>query len=103
VTDPDIWPSCIGEHAASLAKPRNWNAACARSQYRLGADIGSGGRAVLDRINAKGGRISGEAIAPRETHDDEAEMSGGNVDGSAALFGIGGTINTEGDLGMGGM
>ena len=55
--DPNTWPSCIGEHAATLAKPRNWNAACVRSQYRLKGDIGSGGRAILDSINAARGRI----------------------------------------------
>jgi len=57
MTDPNTWPDCIGEHAATLAKPRNWAAACARGQYRLGADIGSDGRAILDNINAARGRI----------------------------------------------
>ncbi|MBS1079118.1 hypothetical protein [Gluconobacter kondonii] len=102
MTDPDTWPSCIGEHAATLAKPRNWNAACARSQYRLGADIGSGGRAILDSINAARGRISADGLADHETHDDGVEMSDVKGGGSASLFGCGGTINTEGDLGLSG-
>lgn len=92
MTDPDTWPDCIGEHAATLAKPRNWNAACARSQYRLGADIGSGGRAILDSIHAARGRIGAECTSECETHDD----------GSASLFDCDGTINTEGDLGLSG-
>ncbi|MBS1098558.1 hypothetical protein JK191_13610 [Gluconobacter sphaericus] len=76
MTNPNTWPSCIGEHAATLAKPRNWNAACARSQYRLGADIGSAGRAVLDSINAARGRIGAECDVEHETHDDGGETSG---------------------------
>lgn len=72
MTDPNTSPSCIGEHAATLAKPRNWNAACARSQYRLGADIGSEGRAILDSINAARGRVGAECKLV-------LEMQGGGV------------------------
>ncbi|MEJ5142806.1 hypothetical protein [Gluconobacter albidus] len=43
----NTWPDCIGEHAAGLAQPRNWAAACAATQARQGSDIGTHGRALL--------------------------------------------------------
>lgn len=94
------WPDCIGEHAATLAKPRNWAAACAATQARFGVDIGSGGRAIFDIIHAARGRIGADGLADHETHDDGVEISGAKGDVSPSLFECGGTINTEGDLGL---
>lgn len=36
----NTWPNCIGEHATTLTKLRNWVAACAATQARHGCDIG---------------------------------------------------------------
>ena len=49
----NTWPDCIGEHAASLAKPRNWAAACARTQMAQGCDIGTTGRALLAEMHGE--------------------------------------------------
>jgi len=78
VTDPNTWPACIGEHAAALANPRNWAAACAATQARQGCDIGTHGRALLDNINAARGRIGAECAVGGETHNDGADYSLGS-------------------------
>ena len=100
MTDPNTWPSCIGEHAATLAKPRNWNAACAATQARQGCDIGSAGRALLADVRGDWVLLRSERDSECQTIHDGAEASVTNGDGSTSLFECGGTINTEGDLGM---
>jgi len=69
VTDPDAWPSCIGEHAAALAKPRNWAAACVRTQMAQGCDIGTGGRAIFGNIHAARDRIGAECGPKRRWYE----------------------------------
>lgn len=98
----NTWPDCIGEHAAGLAKPRNWAAACAATQARQGSDIGTHGRALLEDMRGEVSPLAAECGSECQTIHDEAETSGGNGDSSTALFEIRGTINTEGDLGLSG-
>lgn len=98
----NTWPDCIGEHAAGLAKPRNWAAACAATQARHGCDIGTHGRALLADMRGEVPPLAAECGVECQTIDDGAKMSGGNGDASTALFENCGTINTEGDLGLSG-
>ncbi|KXV12575.1 hypothetical protein AD932_06590 [Gluconobacter oxydans] len=96
------WPDCIGEHAATLAKPRNWSAACCRTQMRHGCDIGTHGRALLADMRREVSPLAAECGAEYQTIHDGVKTSGGDGDASAALFENCGTINTEGDLGLSG-
>lgn len=98
----NTWPDCIGEHAAGLAKPRNWSAACCRTQMRQGCDIGTHGRALLADMRGEVSPLLAECGAECQTTHDWVKTSGGDGDASAALFDNGGTINTEGDLGLSG-
>ncbi|GBQ90075.1 hypothetical protein [Gluconobacter albidus] len=96
------WPDCIGEHAAGLAQPRNWAAACAATQARLGCDIGTHGRALLADMRGEVSPLIAECGAECQTIHNEMETSGGDGNASASLFDNCGTINTEGDLGLSG-
>lgn len=96
----NTWPDCIGEHVATLAKPRNWAAACAATQARHGCDIGTHGRALLADMRGEVPPLADECGAECQTIHDGVETSGSNGDASAALFENCGTINTEGDLGL---
>ncbi|MCP1274788.1 hypothetical protein NKW43_14040 [Gluconobacter albidus] len=98
----NTWPDCIGEHAAGLAKPRNWAAACAATQARHGCDIGTHGRALLADMRGEALPLAAERGAECQTIHDGVETSGGYGDASTALFENYGTINTEGDLGLSG-
>lgn len=98
----NTWLDCIGEHAASLAKPRNWAAACAATQARQGCDIGSAGRAIIADMHGEVSQLAAECGAQCQTIHDGAETSGCNDDASTDLFENCGTIKTEGDLGMSG-
>ena len=98
----NIWPDCLGEHAAGLAKPRNWAAACCRTQMAQGCDIGTHGRALLADMHGEASPLAAECGAECQAIHDGAETSGGNGDASTALFDNRGTINTEGDLGLSG-
>lgn len=86
VTNETTWPDCIGENASTLARPVNWAAACARTQARHGADIGSAGRAILDakaaRIGQEGGCASGCGNCSYQGPCRSVAASGGlNVNG----------------------
>ncbi|MFT8484266.1 MAG: hypothetical protein ABF689_14885 [Gluconobacter cerinus] len=61
----NTWPDCIGEHAAGLAKSRNWAAACAATQFRYGRDIGSHGRALLADMRVEVSPFTAECGAVR--------------------------------------
>ncbi|KXV66624.1 hypothetical protein AD950_01345 [Gluconobacter oxydans] len=98
----NTWPDCIGAEAANLAKPRNWEAACAATQVRHGCDIGTHGRALLADMRGEVPPLSAECGVECQTIHDGVETSGGNGDASTALFENCGTINTEGDLGLSG-
>ncbi|GBR43327.1 hypothetical protein GRO01_14990 [Gluconobacter roseus NBRC 3990] len=98
----NTWPDCIGEHAAGLAKPRNWAAACAATQARHGCDIGTHGRALLADMRGEVLPLAAEYGVECQTIHDGVETSGGDGDSSASLFDNCGTINTEGDLGLSG-
>ncbi|WP_024716702.1 hypothetical protein [Gluconobacter oxydans] len=98
----NTWPDCIGAEAAKLAKPRNWAAACAATQARQGCDIGTHGRALLADTRGEVTPLAAECGAECQTIHDGVKTSGCNGDASAALFDNGGTINTEGDLGLSG-
>ena len=94
----NTWPDCIGEHAASLAKPRNWAAARARTQMAQGCDIGTAGRALLEDMHGEVWPLAAEGYAECRTIHDGVETPAGDGDASTALFGNFGTINTEGEL-----
>ena len=98
----NTWPECIGEHAASLAKPRNWAAACARTQMAQGCDIGTTGRALLAEMHGEVPSLAAERGAQCQMIHDKVETPAGDGDASTALFDNCGTINTEGDLGLSG-
>lgn len=89
MTSETTWPDCIGENASSLARPVNWAAACARTQMRNGADIGSAGRAILD---AKAARIDQEGHCGLSCGDCARK-------GSCASVTASGGLNVNGDLG----
>lgn len=88
----NTWPDCIGEHAATLAKPRNWAAACCRTQMAQGCDIGTHGRALLAGMRGEVSPLAAERGAECQTIHDGVEMSGDNGDASAALFDNCGTM-----------
>jgi len=96
----NTWPDCIGEHAASLAKPRNWAAACARTQMAQRCDIGTSGRALFANMRGEVLPLVAECGVECQTIHDGVETPAGNGDASTALFENCGTINTEGDLGV---
>ncbi|MBS1091030.1 hypothetical protein JK208_05345 [Gluconobacter sp. Dm-74] len=98
MSDLDTWPDCIGENAAGLAKPRNWDAACARTQMAQGCDIGTHGRAIIADMHGEVSPLADECDVKFQTIHDGVETSAGDGDASTGLFENFGTINTEGDL-----
>ncbi|AQS90473.1 hypothetical protein A0U94_05305 [Gluconobacter albidus] len=91
----NTWPDCIGEHAASLAKPRNWAAACARTQMAQGCDIGTGGRALLTDMHGEALPLVAECGAECQTIHDGAETPAVDGDASTALFDNCGTMESQ--------
>ncbi|QDH17427.1 hypothetical protein [Swingsia samuiensis] len=73
----DVWPECVDAAQMDLVPPKNWNAACARSQMRHGADIGEWGRDIVSDINAKAVNFSVERDEKFVCIDRSVETSGG--------------------------
>lgn len=91
----NTWPDCIGEHAATLAKPRTWAAACAATQGRQGCDIGTHGRALLADMHGEVPPLAAECGAECKTIHDGVKASGGDGDTSTALFENCGTTEAQ--------
>lgn len=91
MTETDVWPHCVDASAHSLLPAIDWNASCARLRARQVRDMAMGAS-----------RLSAECDGRHSTVDGGVETCTGEYDASPSMFDNGGTINTEGDLGMSG-
>jgi len=89
--ETDVWPHCVDTSAHNLLPAIDWSAACARLRARQVRDMVLSASQLSAECGDRSSAAGGGSKSPESKYD-----------ASPSMFDNGGTINTEGDLGLSG-